>query len=252
MDVWQLIGRDHAKIEHLIHEAPRALDGAGVLRSRERLLGELIDELEALAEAVSVSLYAPLGRLPQTRRLVDALSDEHREFMDRLDDLARYRLKNSEGWLNAFEDATCLVERHLHRHKHELLPASRELLSESEATDAARAFIQARRWVIQGRRRPEPAPRSELDLKVIVCTLAVGLGYLLWQGGFLRGLGSRSGSGRRASPDNGWTGSDPATASMPDGRTTGGSSAQRRERLLDEGLEDTFPASDPVSAQRFT
>ena len=233
MDVWQLIGRDHANIEHLIHEAPRALNGPGVVRSRERLLEHLVDALEAHAEAVSVSLYAPLGRLPETRGLVDELSDGHRDFIGRLSDLGRYRAKNSAGWLDAFEDATYLVDQQLHRIKHELLPAARARLSDREADDAARAFVQARRWSLQAR-RPEPAPRSELDLKVIVCTLAVGVGYLLWQTGLLGGTGRR--------------GSSPA----PAGRRAADGPMQRRERLLDEGLEDTFPASDPIAAQRFT
>ncbi|TXM67157.1 hemerythrin domain-containing protein [Methylobacterium sp. WL120] len=229
MDVWQLIGRDHANIEHLIHDAPRALNGPGVVRSRERLLDHLVDALEAHAQAVSVGLYAPLGRLPQTRRLVDELSDGHRAFIGQLSDLARRRRKTSEGWLNDFEDATYLVDQHLHRLKHELLPAARTLLSDRQADDAARAFVQARRWALQAR-HPEPAPRSELDLKVIVCTLAVGVGYLLWQSGFLGGSSRKRAKGRPAA----------------DGPV------RRRERMLDEGLEDTFPASDPISAQRFT
>ena len=173
MDVWQLIGRDHASIEHIIYEAPLAPNGPGGARSRERLLAELINQLETHAEAMSVSLYAPLGRQSQTRDLIDELYDEHRELTGQLADLARYRWKGSEGWLNAFEDATFLVDQHLHRLKHELLPAAHELLSEKEAGNAARTFIQVKQWAAQSRRRTEPAPRSELDLKVIVCTLAV-------------------------------------------------------------------------------
>ncbi|MCJ2078614.1 hemerythrin domain-containing protein [Methylobacterium sp. E-016] len=247
MDVWQLIGRDHANIEQLIHDAPKASQGPGAVRSRERLLGELIDRLEAHAEAVSVSLYAPLGRRAQTRTLVDALDEQHRAFMSQLADLARQRRTGSEGWLDAFEDATFLVDQYLHRHKHELIPAARALLSAGEVRDAGQTFVQAKRWMLQGRDRPAPAPRSEFDLRVIVCTLAVGLGYLLWQAGFLGRAGGRRGATGGAS-----RGVNPATASIPAGRNGVDGPAQRRERLLDEGLEETFPASDPISAQRFT
>ena len=193
MEIWQLIGRDHTNIEQIIHDAPRALNGPGVVRSRERLLGELIDALAIHAEAVSVSLYAPLGRRAETRRLIDELSDEHRAFMDQLESLARVRRKASEGWLDAFEDATFLVDQHIHRHKHELLPAARKLLSEREVGDAARAFIQAKRWAIQLRPRSVTgaAPAGDLNLRVILCTAAVGVGLLLWRGGFFAGSSNR-------------------------------------------------------------
>ena len=249
MDVWQLIRRDHANIEHLIHEAPSAFNRPGAARGRELLLADLIGQLETHAEAMSVSLYAPLGRQPQTKNLIDELYDEHREFTRQLADLARFRWKGSEGWINAFDDATFLVDQHLHRLKHELLPAAQELLSEKEANNAARTFVQVKQWAAQSRRRPEPAPRSELDLKVIVCTLAVGLGYVLWQSGF---LGSHSRAGRRTASTSGQRGVNPATASIPARRDTSSIGRDRQERLLDDGLEETFPASDPVSAQRFT
>ena len=46
MDIWHFIERDHANIAHLIHEMPSALPGSDVVRSRGRLLADLIDELE--------------------------------------------------------------------------------------------------------------------------------------------------------------------------------------------------------------
>lgn len=254
MDVWQLIGRDHANIEHLIHEAPRALNGPGVVRSRETLLGELIDELESHASAIEYSLYGALAQRPETSQLAAELYAGHREFMRQLNRLTRYRRKGSEGWLDTFEDVTFLVDQHLHRIKRELLPAAQKALSADEVRDAARIFIRAKTRAIQGRRptRFGELVSSEMGLGLIVGTAVAGLGYLLWQGGYLGRSGSRSRPGSRLASNVGQRGINPATASMPAGRGTSSTGKDRQEQLLDDGLEETFPASDPVSAQRFT
>ena len=246
MDVWQLIGRDHANIEQLIHDAPRALNGSGVVRSRERLLGDLIGELETHASAIEASLYRPLAQRPETSRMTAELYAAHRAFIRQLTGLVRYREKNSEGWLDTFEDVTFLVDQHLHRLKHELMPAARTLLSADEVRDAARAFIRAKTRAIQARRRTRfgDLVSSELGLGLMVGTAVAGLGYLLWQGGHLGMPGSRS--HRRSARSDEGRGVKPADRG---GRSI---DKDRRERLLDEGLEDTFPASDPISAQRFT
>lgn len=39
----------------------------------------------------------------------------------------------------------------------------------------------------------------------------------------------------------------PSRPVTPPGRDTGTSTARRQEALLDEAIEETFPASDPIS-----
>ncbi|MDD3838522.1 MAG: hypothetical protein WCY15_08465 [Phenylobacterium sp.] len=45
---------------------------------------------------------------------------------------------------------------------------------------------------------------------------------------------------------------DDAAAAAPGDRRPDADLKQRQERLLDEGLEETFPASDPVAVVRLT
>lgn len=45
---------------------------------------------------------------------------------------------------------------------------------------------------------------------------------------------------------------DEAAASAPGERTEDCDPDERQEKLLDEGVEETFPASDPVSVKRIT
>jgi hypothetical protein len=40
---------------------------------------------------------------------------------------------------------------------------------------------------------------------------------------------------------------DPAAASAPSDRQPGEDLVKRQEQLIDEALEETFPASDPIS-----
>ena len=152
MDVWQLIARDHANITQLIHETPNALNSPGVVRSRERLLGDLIDELETHAAAVDASLHAPLSREAATRPLVGELRHEHQEFMQELHSLDQIYLKNSVGWLNRFEDTTTLVDQPLYRHSRELIPAARDLLGPEEVRNATRMYARAKVRYFDGRK----------------------------------------------------------------------------------------------------
>src|SRR6476469_8791258 len=104
MDIWQLVERDHENVASLIREIPYALNNPGVVGSRERLLADLMDELELYAIALDASLYGPLSRENTTRALIDELHHGHAEFWRQLQQLTRYRKKHSAGWLDTFED----------------------------------------------------------------------------------------------------------------------------------------------------
>ncbi|GJD95403.1 hemerythrin domain-containing protein [Methylobacterium iners] len=180
MNIWQLMERDHANIAHLIHEAPMALNSREVIRSRERLLNDLTAEFEAHTAAVSASLYDTVSREPSTRNLIQDLETERNQVMRALSDLARYNRRNSEGWLNNFEDTTYLIDHHLHRYKHELIPAARQLLGLEEVTDITRLFIRAKVRLIKSR-NPTILSRfisKDLALGFVFCATVLGLVFL--------------------------------------------------------------------------
>lgn len=193
MDVWQLIERDHDNIAHLIHEIPNALNGVGVIRSRERLLGDLIDRLETYAEAVDASLYASLSRDPENRKLIEEMQGEHRTFMPQLAGLSRYRQKHSAGWLDAFGDATFLVDQHIHRHTHELIPAARKLFTRDEVGDATGVFIRTKIKALKSRQRGlfGGMPMNDFAVIASVCTALGGLALLAWRAGLFGALDDR-------------------------------------------------------------
>ena len=88
MNIWQRVEHDHENIAHLLKEMPHAAPGNDVVRSRARLLGDLLGELNAHAKALDASVLAPLGNHEKAHHLVSDLRDEHGQIMARLDDLA--------------------------------------------------------------------------------------------------------------------------------------------------------------------
>ncbi|MEG9503155.1 MAG: hemerythrin domain-containing protein [Methylorubrum extorquens] len=190
MDLWQLIARDHENISRLIRDIPYALNGPAVVRSRERMIENLMDELEAHSEALDASLYAHLRRREQTAQLVQDLQREPSTFMKQLGALARHRRKGSQGWLNGFEDASLLVDQYLDRHTRELLPHARELLSSDELEAAKRAFVRSKVKTLKARRGLlGRVGTEEVWLIATVGAIAAGLGFLAWRSRGLRAIG---------------------------------------------------------------
>jgi hypothetical protein len=186
MDLWQLIGRDHETIAQLIRDIPYASTDPRLIRNRARLLGNLSDELKMHAAALEPALYAPLSRHEKTAALVEDLRRAHATFMQQLAALAKVR---RAGWLDRFEDTTFLVDQHLHRHLHELIPPARALLSSEEIEMATRAFVQAKLKALRAQRRGTFGS-SEWMLTAAVGAAAAGIAYLAWQRGLI-GAGAR-------------------------------------------------------------
>lgn len=189
MDIWQLIERDYANINHLIREIPNALNGPGVVRNRERLLSDLLDELHTYAVAMGYSLLNPLYFHDEAKNLVDQINQEHRIFIGKLKELLVYGKNNPQGWLNSFEDATYLLDQSLHRHRNELLPMARRLLSPQEISAAAPMFIRAKSQALRagGRGKQASAGSSEFFLVAAVSMAVMGVALLAWRFGLLRG-----------------------------------------------------------------
>jgi len=229
MDVWQLIARDHENIGQLIHKAPFTLNGPGVVRNRERLLADLMDQLDAHGAALDASLYAPLRQESRTQRLIEELRRERQVFMKQLASLAQYRRRSSAGWLDTFEDTTALVDQYFHRHNHELIPLARGLLSPEEARNAMRVFIRAKLGALKARRRSSGRLVSgELALTATISASAVGLGLLAWRAGLFSGLGARTGRlSQRSENSNRQVRGAFAVSPAPNSRSIGASEGRR-------------------------
>jgi Hemerythrin HHE cation binding domain len=199
MTVWQLIAHDHAFLAHLIAEIRSAGDVPN--RDREAVLGGLIDELAAHAEALEASLYAPLRALDRTRQLAEDLHREHARFIRQLDALAR--LRRGDGGRGALDVA--LIGQHVRRYTQELIPAARELLSPAQVDAAAHAFLRAKMRALRARqlRGSGRLTVGKIARTCAVCVAAAGLGYLAGRSASARRRfqgGETSGTGPRPAP----------------------------------------------------
>ncbi|WP_269153005.1 hemerythrin domain-containing protein [Methylobacterium crusticola] len=250
-----MIARDHENIGQLIREIPNALNGPGTVRSRERLMTDLIDQLGLHAEALEASLYAVLARHARTGPLIETLRRDHGQVMKKLAPLARYGRRPQDGWLNAFEDVTYLADQQLHALNHEFLPAARALLSAGQVADATQTFVRAKTRALRSPRYRTRvgAGGNELFLTASVVVAAAGLGLLAWRSGLLRGMQDRRPRPLERDdrdPERGRA--DLAAASAPGNRVPGEDLKERQDKLLDQALEETFPSSDPISPKQIT
>jgi iron-sulfur cluster repair protein YtfE (RIC family) len=152
MTLWTLLKNDHVDITAIGHTILRATD-KGALRSRERLVAEMADEIEAHFEAEEDGLFDALKRKEQVRELVRRLEAEHEEIEEELARLARIGRKNTIEWASRFEDFTYLLDRHFHREEHELFPQAQTILTGDELRDATREYMDEKAEEIRARHR---------------------------------------------------------------------------------------------------
>jgi hypothetical protein len=178
MNVWQLIAHDHAYLAHLIAES-RYTFGGSAIHDREEVLGGLIDELAAHAEALEASLYAPLRHMDRTRQLAEDLHHEHAQFIGQLDALARSRRGGIVSQPGMVLDVA-LIGQHLRRYTQELIPAARELLTSAQVDAAAHAFVRVKMRTLKSRhgRGSGKLTVGRIARASAVCAAAAGIGYL--------------------------------------------------------------------------
>ena len=188
MDIIRLIANDHANITHLCQAIPRAVGGgAGIMRTRDRLFGDLVTELDRHLEAKEESLYEALEEHPRTRAVVDQLEDQADEIRDGLARLAKAGTKNSRAWTDAFEDFSYLIDQHFHTESHELIPAAVEVLGPSQIRDLVHDFIEEK---VEALRRSLRRGRIRSTATIVGGALAgaavLALAATVWRAGSLR------------------------------------------------------------------
>ena len=153
-------------IRQFIHTSPtkamellgRLLDTSdSAIKTRERLFGELKDELELVAKLEEQHLFPVLKKHKQTKGFVqDALSDnkQTRKLLAQLERTPR----DDEGFITKVAELRKAFQQHVRDEKKELLPAVLKALSDEEA-DAVLANIEDEKAEIEAARRAEVEQR---------------------------------------------------------------------------------------------
>jgi len=129
------------------------------LKTRERLFGELKDELERAVSLEEQHLFPVLKKHKETKDLVqDAISD-NKQTRKLLADLDR-TAKDDEAFLTKVSDLRKAFQQHVRDEKKELLPAVLKALSDEEA-ESVIAGIEDEKAEIEAAKRAEAEERRE-------------------------------------------------------------------------------------------
>ena len=153
----QFIQTNPAKALELFGRLLETSDKA--LKTRERLFGELKDELELAVNLEEQHLFPVLKKHKQTKDLVqEALSDnkQTRKLLTELE----HTPKNDEGFLGKVADLRKAFQQHVRDEKKELLPAVLKALSDEE-TEAVLENIENEKAEFEAAKRAEADERRE-------------------------------------------------------------------------------------------
>jgi hypothetical protein len=157
-----------ATIKHFIQANPakalelfgRLLDTSDkALKTRERLFGELKDELELAVKLEEQHLFPVLKKHKETKELVqEALSDnkQTRKLLTELEHTA----KDDEGFLTKVAELRRAFQQHVRDEKKELLPAVLKVLSDEEA-ETVLENVELEKAEIEAAKRAEADERRE-------------------------------------------------------------------------------------------
>ncbi len=153
MTITQLLQNSPAKANELF--AKLSDTSSGAVKTREKLLAELKEELEVQARLEEQHLFPVLKRHRETKDLVADAINDNKQVRALLTDLERTP-KDDEGFAQKVTALKKVFQQHVRDERKELLPAVRKALSEEEA-QAVTEKLEA------GRARIEEAKRDEAE-----------------------------------------------------------------------------------------
>jgi iron-sulfur cluster repair protein YtfE (RIC family) len=139
MDLYQLLRQDHQKVKRLFERIDDTFDAT--TKSRERLFGELKQELELHSEMEERHFYPALEQREELRDLVEDAREEHEEMAELLAALDEGD-KDEEEWASQLEELRETVETHVEEEEGEIFPKAQELLDQGRTEAIARAIEQ--------------------------------------------------------------------------------------------------------------
>ncbi|AWJ88120.1 hypothetical protein TSH58p_32090 (plasmid) [Azospirillum sp. TSH58] len=153
MTITQLLQNSPAKANELF--AKLSDTSSGAVKTREKLLAELKEELEVQARLEEQHLFPVLKKHRETKDLVADAINDNKQVRALLTDLERTP-KDDDGFAQKVTALKKVFQQHVRDERKELLPAVRKALSEEEA-QAVTEKLEA------GRARIEEAKRDEAE-----------------------------------------------------------------------------------------
>jgi hemerythrin superfamily protein len=134
MNLYELLHRDHVKVDSLFGELEKA--GESEDSRREQLFSSLYRELDIHTQAEEKFFYSRLKGEEETRELVLESLDEHKDMMKRLHELDAMD-KGSAEFADQLRHLKGIVQSHVSEEENELFPRARKVIEEDEAAGIA-------------------------------------------------------------------------------------------------------------------
>lgn len=161
MTIAQLIQAAPAKANELFAKLSDTTVRA--VKTRERLLADLRDELHLQMELEEKHLFPALRRHAGLKGLVDDAAADNKTTRALLTELERMPT-DDEGFAGKVKELRRVFQQHIRDERKELLPAIRKMLSGEEAQAVADRMEAGRAEIADARRQdanpPEPAPKE--------------------------------------------------------------------------------------------
>ncbi|WP_448206343.1 hemerythrin domain-containing protein [Azospirillum sp. sgz302134] len=156
MTIAQLIQAAPAKANELFVKLAETSSRA--VKTRERLLAELRDEIDLQIRLEQERLFPALRRHKELKDLVTDAAADTRQARALLDELEAMP-KDDDAFADKVVELRRVFQQHIRDERKELLPAIRKVLSDEEA-QAVADRIDARRSEIEEERNREPEPEQ--------------------------------------------------------------------------------------------
>jgi len=155
MTITQLIQTAPAKANELFAKLADTSDGA--VKTRERLLAELREELDLQAQLEEKHLFPALRKHKELKDLVTDAIEDNKQTRSLLAELERMP-KDDENFGKKVTELRRIFQQHVRDDRKELLPAIRKVLSDDEA-QAVTEKIESRKAEIEDAKREEAEQR---------------------------------------------------------------------------------------------
>lgn len=132
MDVYNLLEKDHEKVSKLFEQLMET--GETAVKTREKLFGQLKQELVAHTEAEEHVFYPALKDADPTHDLTLEAIEEH-HVVDQLLEELESMPKDQEEWIAKLTVLKENVEHHVEEEESELFPKARKVLSDKQAKE---------------------------------------------------------------------------------------------------------------------
>ena len=144
MDAYQILMKDHRKVEDLFEQIEQTEDRAG--RDRQQLFQKLREALELHTEVEERLVYPEMKKHPGTRKFADDALKEHAVVKRLLEEIGGLPT-DDDRWPDMIDELDHAVQHHVREEEEQMVPAARREISESRASELGRQIEEMKEKV---------------------------------------------------------------------------------------------------------